>query len=96
VKIPIPELLVRLRRDFHARQAALKRLGFRLWCWGMGWTGLYRAGQKWMRRLLPHDDEEWVTHGPGPLADWTSCRDLPRPAARSFRQQWAEGLRDES
>lgn len=96
VKIPIPELLVRLRRDYHARQPLAKRLGFRLWGLAMQWAGLYRLGQKLLRRGLPHDDADWITHGPGPLADWTQCRDLPRPAARSFRQQWEEGLRDEA
>jgi hypothetical protein len=48
-----------------------------------------------MRMLLPDDGDGWVRRGLGPLKNWTLARDWPRPAARSFRELWKEGLDDE-
>ena len=40
-------------------------------------------------------DEGWVRHMPwfmnvGPVKGWSSERDIPEPAAKSFRQLWRE------
>ncbi len=32
--------------------------------------------------------ERWITKAPGPLQNWTDTRDLPAPAAISFRAWW--------
>ncbi len=92
VKIDIPALLVRLRVLSRARQPGGKRLLMRGWTWAMQRPWLYRLGQKLMREFLPDDGSGWVQRGLGPLQDWVSQRDLPRPPARSFRQRWEEDL----
>ena len=95
VKIDIPELLVRLRAMSHKRQPLSKRLMLRVWGWAMRRAWCYRWGQKLMREFLPDDGQGWAQRGPGPLGDWTSQRDLRRPAPRSFRELWAEEAGDE-
>ena len=95
VMIDIPELLVRLRVAARERQPWAKRVMMRGWAWAMRNPWVYRAAQRLLPRFLADDGQGWVTHGPGPLGDWTAQRDLRRPAARSFRRVWAEGLRDE-
>ena len=96
VKIDIPALLVRLRRLTRDRQPWTKRLGLAAWAWAMKWPGLYRFGQALLREVLPDDGDGWATRGVGLLRNWTVQRDLPRPAARSFRRLWDEELREEA
>lgn len=95
VKIDIPELLVRLRALARPRQPLGKRVAMRGWAWAMRRPWLYRLGQKLLRAFLPDNGDGWAQHGPGLLKEWTAARDLRRPPPRTFRQLWAEELRDE-
>ena len=96
VKIDIPGLLVKLRAAGRKRQSGAKRTSMRGWAWAMRSETMYAAGQRLMRTFLPDDGEGWATRGVGPLNAWLSNRDLERPAPRSFRQLWKDGLGDES
>ena len=51
------------------------------------WTRALRAGRA--GRLLGGRYGR-IRHLPGPLAAWTSSRDLPRPPRQTFRDWWAE------
>jgi L-lactate dehydrogenase complex protein LldF len=95
VQLDIPDLMVKLRAAAHARQPLRKRVALRCWAWMMRSPRLYRLGQRLLRMVLPKGADGWVSRGPGPLGDWTSQRDLQRPATQSFRTLWAEGLDDE-
>lgn len=95
VKIDIPELLVQLRAAARARQTLGKRVAMRCWAWVMRSPRLYGLGQWLLRVFLRKGADGWVSHGPGPLGDWTSQRDLRAPATSSFRRLWEEGLGDE-
>lgn len=95
VQIDIPTLLLRLRAAYRGRLPWTKRLLVRGWAWAMRRAWAYRLGQWLLRREVPRGTGEWVSHGPGPLGAWTQTRELRRPAALSFQQQWNEELRDE-
>jgi L-lactate dehydrogenase complex protein LldF len=98
VKIELPKLLLEHRREIAAAKTAegkgrLEKLGFRLWAWLMRHPKLFEMagaagsaiseGNGWLKRLPG-------LMNAGPARDWTSQRDLPAPAARSFRQLWRE------
>lgn len=98
VHIDIPRELIRLREHMDRdRQSPLhERLGLRVWAWALASPGRYRVASALLRYLLRQgadaispDARRWLTALPGPLAGWTSCRDFPAPAARSFRDWWA-------
>ena len=99
VKIDLPELLLELRSRIVARKGlpsspdaksplprrTLERLGFKLWAFAMGGPLRYRlfmgaarlvSRLRFLERLVP------------PLSTWKRGRDLPRPAATSFRAAW--------
>jgi L-lactate dehydrogenase complex protein LldF len=97
VKIELPKLLLEHRREIVARETArgrgrLEQLGFRLWAWLMRHPRLYEfAGQA--GGVLSENGGGWLRRLPGllnvgPAKAWTSQRDLPPPAAQSFRQLW--------
>ncbi|MFN3325957.1 MAG: LutB/LldF family L-lactate oxidation iron-sulfur protein [Bryobacteraceae bacterium] len=99
VKIDIPRLLLELRRDVVAAkkrtgQDRIERLVFKLWAWVMRRPKLYEFFGMVSSSLVPSGEGgDWVRRLPGimsigPVKAWLSQRDLPRPAARSFRQQW--------
>jgi L-lactate dehydrogenase complex protein LldF len=103
VKIPIPDLLIRARRDMAvggaepapARPAVSwgERLLFRAWTLALGGPWRYRAAQ-WMQRFLLRSMAAkgggWIARLPGPARGWTQMRDFPPPAAKTFRQMWKE------
>jgi len=94
VKIDIPDMLVRLRRD-QVRQSVVpwyRRVGFRLMSRMLSATWTYRMGQGLLRLATrPWADGRWLKHLPGPGARLTQHRDVPRPAPRSFRELWKRG-----
>ena len=99
VKIELPKLLLEHRDEIVRTKAAqgrgrLEKLGFRLWAWLMRHPKLYElAGTA--GSVIASGDGVWMTRLPGlmnagPGKAWTSQRDMPALAARSFRQLWRE------
>lgn len=93
VRIPLPDYLLKLRRDALVQLGATpgERLAMRVWRMGMASTGLYRAGSKLSRiglRLL--ERRRRIRRLPPPLDRWTHGRDFPPFATRSFRERWAD------
>ncbi|HEX7521538.1 MAG TPA: lactate utilization protein LutB domain-containing protein, partial [Acidimicrobiia bacterium] len=65
-----------------------RRLGFGTWAVTWASPAGYRASMgaaRLGRRILGRDG--WAHRAPG-LRGWTAGRDLPLPAARSFRDRW--------
>jgi len=87
VKIDLPRLLLTVRREAAARQLApfWLRAAMPLYAAVATRPRLYqwagRAAGRVARALRP---EGWFRRLPGPLGAWTSCRDFPAPAVRSF------------
>lgn len=106
VQIDIPELLIKLRRDWvrppetvvkrhdaAATRASLgERLLFKLWTMALASPGRYRLAQRVQRFVLRElaDETGWIDDLPGPAKPWTKHRDFPAPAAKTFRQLWQE------
>lgn len=102
VKIDIPRILIELRKDvIESKTAAgtnqLERMVFRMWAWAMKRPKAYEMLSKAAAMGAPRGDEKtgWIKHlpgflAPGPVAGWLRERDLPRPAAKSFRELWKE------
>ncbi|MBK9166419.1 MAG: iron-sulfur cluster-binding protein [Bryobacterales bacterium] len=97
VKIDIPQILLDLRADIKEAETKQgtnrwERLAFRMWSWVMRRPKLYEMASMMAASLAPSNDG-YIRNLPGPMnvgpvAGWLSQRDLPVPAARSFRQQW--------
>jgi L-lactate dehydrogenase complex protein LldF len=93
VRIPIPELLIRMRNDLR-RQGMIPwsfRMQIRMWRIGMKCSLLYRVGGKMARffgGLLAKDG--WHSRLPGLAAGWTAHRDLPALAKKPFHKMWSE------
>ena len=102
VKIDIPRVLLELRKDvIESKTAAgtnkLEKMVFRLWAWAMTHPKAYQRLAKAASLVSPEGDQEtgWIKRlpgfmSPGPVAGWLQERDLPRPAAKSFRELWRE------
>jgi L-lactate dehydrogenase complex protein LldF len=102
VKIDIPRVLLELRKDVNESKTAagtnkLERMAFRMWAWAMQRPQAYERLARIAVIGAPRGDEKtgWIKSlpgflAPGPVAGWLQERDLPRPAARSFRQLWRE------
>jgi L-lactate dehydrogenase complex protein LldF len=93
VKIDIPDVLVRLRRDQVRRRTApwSRRFAFRMMTRVLSSPGWYRLAQRLGRAMTFFGSVDgWVRRLPGPMKAITAVRDVPRPAARSFRARWAE------
>jgi len=98
VHIDIPTQLVNLRRATVERSLGSRweRLAMKLWAWTMASPLRYRLCAKvqrvMMRAIAERDGEgrAWLSAAPPPIGAWTKERDLPAPAARSFRHQWKD------
>ncbi len=90
MRIPLPRLMREWRRkEFESKvQPARQRFGLAIWRWLARHPALYRGATglaaKGMR-LLARDGR--IRRLPLAAA-WTSQRDMPAPAARSFQSQW--------
>ena len=90
VKIALPELLLDLRREAveaKAEAPAGEGFGFGVWAWFMRTPRRYRWALRLARLGFP------LGKRLGPFRRWAEQRELPRPAARSFRDQWKERSR---
>ncbi|MED4727663.1 LutB/LldF family L-lactate oxidation iron-sulfur protein [Aneurinibacillus migulanus] len=91
VKIPLHDLLIEHRKDEVERGHVSwqEKLAFKGFGYLTTHSSLYdkavRAGHM-ATGWLANDDV--IEKGPGPIAGWTSVRDLPRPAKQSFREWW--------
>ncbi len=91
VRIDIPDLLVRLRRDQADGKAVpwLRRLAFRALFWALSTPRLMRWSQRVLRwGTVVGAKGDWNSRLPGPAAQLTRHRDTPRPAAKTFRDLW--------
>ena len=93
VKIPLPDLMRRLREKQVERglRPWRERAGFRLWSWVAGRPRLYAALTKIGVRIL-----QWMG-GSGKLihylpfaGGWTAGRDMPAPQGKTFRELYGE------
>jgi L-lactate dehydrogenase complex protein LldF len=98
VKIDIPKVLLALRADVKKAEAReglgkLERLAFRIWAWVMRHPRIYELAGMAAGSLAPEATNGYIRSAPpllklGPIRGWLSQRDLPAPAAKSFRQMW--------
>jgi L-lactate dehydrogenase complex protein LldF len=88
VEIPLPDLLLALRRRKAAAAPAAERAAWRAWAAAWSRPAAYRASG-WAatrtRRLAPV-----LARLPG-ASRWTASRHLPAPAARTFTERWQAG-----
>jgi L-lactate dehydrogenase complex protein LldF len=92
VKINIPHMLIGLRELQHKhRPSWWENLAYGLWRRILRSPGLYRWAVRLARWFLRgRTDNGWLAKLPGQGAGWTSSRDFPAPANRSFREWWKE------
>src|SRR5262249_8793806 len=92
VRINIPPMLIGLRELQHEHKPGrLEGLAYGLWKEVLRRPWLYRLALGVARLVLrPLASGGWLRRLPGPGAGWTSVRDFPAPAARSFRDRWRE------
>jgi L-lactate dehydrogenase complex protein LldF len=93
VKIPLPDLLRKLREQQFERRLRPwpERAGLRLWSWLAMHPTLYalatRIGARALRWL---GGREGMVHKLPLGGGWTDGRDFPAPAGRTFRELYAE------
>ena len=96
VKIPLPELLRKLREKQVERRLRplAERLALTLWAWVARHPALYALGTKlavrylkWLARDGARNDRIRVL---GLAPEWTLGRDFPAPEGKTFRELYAE------
>jgi L-lactate dehydrogenase complex protein LldF len=96
VKIPLPELLRRLREKQVEKKLRplTERLAFKVWAWVACRPKLYALGTRFGVRYL-----NWLADGRdrigvlGVAPEWTRGRDFPAPQGKTFRELYAQGKR---
>jgi len=93
VRIPLPDYLLRLRRDAVREVGAplMERAAMRAWRLGMSSSRLYNTGAKLSRvglKMLAR--RRRIRRLPPPLDAWTHGRDFPSFAPKSFHERWAQ------
>ena len=96
VKIPLPELMRKLREKQMERGLRPwgERMGLKLWAWVARHPALYALGAKIGARYL-----KWLANGTdrirvmGVAPAWTEGRDFPAPEGRTFRELYLERKR---
>jgi L-lactate dehydrogenase complex protein LldF len=85
-------MLIGLRElQHHEKPNRWEVLGYRLWRMVLQRPLLYRLAMRGARLILrPQARQGWLRRLPGPGGNWTSIRDFPAPAARSFRERWKD------
>ncbi|MBV2235562.1 MAG: iron-sulfur cluster-binding protein [Sterolibacterium sp.] len=98
VNIPLPQLLRQLREDQQTQglRPPSERLLLKIWSWLARHPRAYAIASRMLAGYLC-----WLAGSAGrirlltPLPEWTQGRDLPAPARDSFRQQYAQRLRQQ-
>ena len=90
VKIEIPRLLTHLRAREVASRRRLdpERLTMRALFHTFSSRDRYERAQKLARAAARPFGKRTLSWAPGPLSGWTTSRDLPTPAAETFREWW--------
>jgi len=90
VRINIPHMLIGLRELQHETGASrLERMAYGLWKQVLLRPWLYGLVLRLARvATWPWKTDGWLRRLPGSGGGWTSARDFPAPARRSFRQRW--------
>jgi L-lactate dehydrogenase complex protein LldF len=85
-------MLVGLRElQHHTRRPSAEAFAYKLWQQVLRRPWLYRLALLAARMAMrPLAKDGWFQRLPGPGRAWTSVRDFPAPAARSFRERWRE------
>jgi len=92
VRIDIPRMLIELRREVREQQIAPwgERVAFKLLARLLMRPALYRLAAKAGRLLQrPFARDGAISRLPFCLGDWTSTRDLPAVASRTFQERWS-------
>jgi L-lactate dehydrogenase complex protein LldF len=92
VKIPLPDLLRKLREQQFARRLRpwSERAGLRLWSWLAGRPRLFGALTRIGVRMLHWmGGRDSLIHRLPLGSGWTDGRDMPAPAGRTFRELYA-------
>jgi L-lactate dehydrogenase complex protein LldF len=92
VKINIPRHLINLRRDIVRQHIShpVERFIYRAYAFMMSTPGRYKLAS-WMQKRslrLIRTRDGFVRKLPFPGSGWTQVRDIPAPAAKSFREIW--------
>ncbi len=93
VKIPIHDMLVKLRRrrEQDGFTPVLERLGFAGWRRFFKSSGAYSfAFKSGYYAQKPFMKDNHLEGGPSPLSGWTNSRYFPAVSKRTFRQRWDE------
>jgi len=93
VRIDIPRMLIELRREVREQQIApwVERVAFKVLARVLMRPALYRLAAKAGRLLQrPFARDGAISRLPFCLGDWTSTRDLPAVASRTFQERWSE------
>jgi len=92
VKIPLHELLIQHRQDEveQGRTSFAEKMAFKGFAFLTSHPAVYEQAIKAARLGLgPFSDQDgYIGKAPGMLQGWTNVRDLPKPAAQTFREWW--------